>query len=68
MEPSEGISLALPRQDGELRGDDASATISQDNNQGKEEIKIELMLVMKPEEEHQTVCAICLEFMGMYNA
>ena len=68
MEPNEGISLSLPRQDGKPRGDDATAMNSKEKNQGMEENQIDLELVMKPQEESQTVCAICLEFMGMCNA
>ena len=68
MEPNEGISLSLPRQDGKPRGDDAMTTNSKEMNQGMEVNKIESELVMKPQEESQTVCAICLEFMGMCNA
>jgi hypothetical protein len=66
MESGEGISLSLAAQYGKSGSDDASATNSQKKNQGLEDQVCEM--VMKPQEDSQTVCAICLESVGMYNA
>ena len=65
MESYESISLCVIAQYGKSGSDDASATTSQKKNQGREDHLCEM--VMKPQEDSQTVCAICLESVGMYN-